>query len=1196
MRLLLSKLQIRTKLIGLFIVIKVIPVVLFAVISLYGVRSLYNFFNEHTTKLKEATHEVVSSTAAIAVEDSILALDRKMQTSLEKLGAQIARSLADFLYERDNDLLLLASLPRSEQTYANFFKHKHRAIIQDKSDDYIYDDASEKWVRAHKAEQESVETQARLKDNEREFHKVDPIAYDIKKVPLYKEIVFFDLQGNEQIKISSLHPDKTNVSHQENTYIKAETYYPKIQLLKKGEIYVSDVIGAYVPSRIIGVFNKAKAKKAGIPFEPWKHGYGGRENPVGKRFEGIVRFITPVFDGDEKVGFVSLALDHRHIMEFTDAVDPLNYSLLDASAPSEGNYAFMWDYKGRSISHVRDYFITGFDPKTGKRVTPWLSREVEEAFIASGKEDLGAFLETYPSFNNQSLAKKPSQTSIEKGEVGIDCRYLNFAPQCQGWMQLTENGGLGSFIIFWSKVWKLTTAASIPYYTGQYGDSPRGFGFITIGANVDEFHKAAQQTKEELDGLLAKQLGFVDKMIAKAAARTKEEVDYLLNELTLVTLIMVLLMMFVAIWLSNLLRSRLHPLLRGAKEVAANNLEYRISVDSEDEIGELAQSFNEMAEGLQQYIAKEKEHNQLLEQRIGERTKQLTVLNEQIQKQLNYKEKQEEKLKIYAEIFASTTDAIVITDVSGVILSINHAFIKITGYTEEDIIGKTNRELKSHRHLPEFYRDMWQTILSKQTWEGEVWNRRKDGSLYPALLCIVPILNNQGDISFFAGILHDVSEIKKNEERLHRQAYYDPLTKLANRALGYDRLEQAIISAERQDTKIAVLFLDLDKFKQVNDTLGHDTGDLLLCEVGHRLSSLCKQTDTVSRLGGDEFLLIIEDVQQYEEVIVLVEKIIQAMAKPFALNEQIIHTSTSVGITFYPDDGNNVRQLLKNSDIAMYRAKAKGRGVYELFTSELGLQVKEAVLLEQALKEAVEKQEFVMYYQPILDVKNREVVGLEALLRWQQGDTLRYPNTFIDMLEKSRLIIDATESVLPNIFHFSKKLSQRYDKQLTIAINISAAHFVEDTFSDRLIELVQQGEVASSNICLELTETIFLEDMEIVSRKLTELKRMGFQIALDDFGTGYSSLGYLKGLPLDKIKIDRIFTKELPDSKGDVAITTSVCLWGENFGLDVVAEGVETERQLAFLEEMGCDQVQGYLFAKPMDEKNLIKYLDEKMS
>ena len=598
----ISNFKIRTKLIILFVFIKVIPLVILAVITLIGIDSLSEFFTDNTAQVKKTTKEVILSTANIAITDSINALDRKSQESLERISGHIAKSVADFLYERDADILFLATLPHDKETYKNFMLNKTKEMIKEQKNQYRYDDASSTWIRRDPLKQEIKHKKANLPDNAREFNQINPTKYETEMVPLYKEITFFDLQGKEQTKVSTLNSKKMDISKHKNTYIKAETYFDEVNALKKGEIYVSDVIGAYIPSRIIGMFTKEKAKKAGIPFTPENYGYAGRENPVGKHFKGIIRFVTPLYKSNTKIGYVSLALDHRHIMAFTDNFDPLSYSPADVSDASAGNYTFMWDYAGRSISHARDYSIAGFDPETGKRVAPWLSSEVEQSFNNSKITDINEFLKNYPKFDEQSLKKKPSLSSIKKGLVGLDCRYLNFAPQCQGWMQLTQDGGLGSFIIFWSKIWKLSTAAAIPYYTGHYGDTARGFGFVTMGANIDAFHEAAYKTKENLNNVLDAQLRNIDQVVAKTEEKTEKETNLLTNKLTILTVAMIVLMIVIAIWVSNWLTKRLKNLLIATEHYSENNLSYRIPIKSTDEIGMLANSFNNMANSLQNYV------------------------------------------------------------------------------------------------------------------------------------------------------------------------------------------------------------------------------------------------------------------------------------------------------------------------------------------------------------------------------------------------------------------------------------------------------------------------------------------------------------------------------------------------------------------------------------------------------------------
>ena len=341
-------------------------------------------------------------------------------------------------------------------------------------------------------------------DNNKEFHYRKPEEQGIwKDSPLYLEATFFDLEGVELIKVKQpgeLTTELLDISKKENTWCKAETYYQSVKGLGDEETYVSEVIGAYVPSTIIGPYTPQSARRQGVEYAPEQSGYAGKENPVGRRFQGIVRWVRPVVVNGKRVGYVSLALDHTHIMEFTEHIVPTEQRYSAISDASSGNYAFMWDYKGRNISHPRDYFIVGYDPETGDPVVPWLSEEIYAMWQESG-QPLSLFLDSAPQFLDQTLVKKPSAALTAKGNLGLDCRYLNFAPQCTGWYNLTQHGGSGSFVIFWSKLWKLTTAATIPYYTGFYKNSPRGFGFVTIGANVHEFHSAANETARQITGI-----------------------------------------------------------------------------------------------------------------------------------------------------------------------------------------------------------------------------------------------------------------------------------------------------------------------------------------------------------------------------------------------------------------------------------------------------------------------------------------------------------------------------------------------------------------------------------------------------------------------------------------------------------------------------------------------------------------------
>jgi signal transduction histidine kinase len=612
----MKNLSIRIKLIIIFILIKILPLLFIAYIAYEGVLKLDTYLNKSTTFLYNQSKEIIINTANASIEDSIKNLDKKSQDSLEKISYQIANQVAEFLYERDKDLIFLSKLDLNQKVLDSFYESKNKDITI--HSEYYYDDETNTYKS--KEEFKSIKRDkktATLKDNEKEFNYIDPINYKTKSIPIYKEISFFDLNGVEKYKVSSLNKEKVDVSNSKNTYVKAEKYFEEIKKLKQNEIYVSDVIGEYVGTKVIGTFTKEKAKKAGIEFEPNNYGYAGVENPLGKRFEGIVRFITPVYKNGEKIGYISLALDHRHIQEYTNTVNPTNTSLKqNISDATLGNYAFMWDYEGKSIAHPRDYSILGYDKNTGERVMPWLSADLAEKYYQSNK-NINEFLKDYPKFEEQSLNKKPNLKQLkEDGNVGLDCRYLNFAPQCEGWMQLTENGGYGSFIINWSNVWKLTTAAAIPYYTGKYANSKRGFGFVTIGASVDDFHAAANKTKSDVLAILKNQTENMSEIMTENQFEIKSFIKALINELTIITFAMVVLIIIIALLMSGYLSKKIEHILIGTKKFANNELDYRIKVTSKDEIGQLENSFNEMATKIEKLIIEEKKLNSNLEQKV----------------------------------------------------------------------------------------------------------------------------------------------------------------------------------------------------------------------------------------------------------------------------------------------------------------------------------------------------------------------------------------------------------------------------------------------------------------------------------------------------------------------------------------------------------------------------------------------------
>ncbi|QKJ22569.1 ATP-binding protein [Poseidonibacter lekithochrous] len=631
----MKNLTIKLKLILLFVLIKILPLLLIAFIAYEGAIKLDEYVQNSTRYLFNKNKEIILNTANASIEDSIKNLDKKSQLSLERLSYELANKVADFLYERDKDILFLSNIDLSQRTLESFYKTKQREIIVHEK--YQYNYKTNVWESTQKPQKTIRENKvALLEDNKKEFNYTDPLELSKKSIPIYKEINYFDLSGKEIYKISQINKNLLDLSNKKNTYINSESYFKKLHTLKKGEIFVSDVIGEYVASKVIGTFNKAKTQKMKISFDPQKHAYAGKENPLGKKFEGIVRFITPVYKNNQKVGFISLALDHEHIMQFTDTTNPTKSDAKqNISDASEGNYAFMWDYEGKNISHARDYFIVGYNKETGKREMPWLSKDLALKYKESNKE-INEFLKDYPTFQEQSLKKKPNIPQLLKdGNVGLDCRYLNFAPQCQGWMQVTQNGGYGSFIIYWSKVWKLTTAAAIPYYTGKYANSKRGFGFVTIGANVEEFHAAANSTKRNITKILSTQTEQMKEIVLENSFEIDNFIKSLINELSIATLVMLFLVIAIAIWMSNYISGKIENLLTATQKFANNDFDYKIKVTSNDEIGNLEKSFNNMASKIKSLVQEQNILNEQLEKKINEKTKELVEINHNLEEQIS---------------------------------------------------------------------------------------------------------------------------------------------------------------------------------------------------------------------------------------------------------------------------------------------------------------------------------------------------------------------------------------------------------------------------------------------------------------------------------------------------------------------------------------------------------------------------------
>jgi diguanylate cyclase (GGDEF)-like protein/PAS domain S-box-containing protein len=555
----------------------------------------------------------------------------------------------------------------------------------------------------------------------------------------------------------------------------------------------------------------------------------------------------------------------------------------------------------------------------------------------------------------------------------------------------------------------------------------------------------------------------------------------------------------------------------------------------------------------------------------------------------------EAELRIAAITFESQ-EGMVVTDPKGVILRVNRAFTQLTGYNEKEAIGQTPAMLKSGRQDPAFYLRMWETLKEKNYWQGEMWNKRKNGKIYAEWLTISGVIGSDGQISNYVGVFSEITQNKEAEAEIHRLAYYDPLTQLPNRRLLYDRLGQALASSSRSGRYGAVLFLDLDNFKTLNDTLGHDVGDLMLTEVAQRLNKAVREGDTIARLGGDEFVLLLEELSDdaNEAAIqagLIGDKVQELIAAPYLLKKFEFTCTTSIGISLFFSHDESIDDLLKHADIAMYQAKKDGRNGLRFFDPEMQATLDKHSALENSLRLALKRQQLRLYYQMQVN-SAREVIGAEALLRWvhpEQG--LVPPDQFISLAEETGLIVPIGLWVLQTACAQIKEWAGNpATSELKLAINVSARQFRQPDFVEQVQQALDTNRINPTRLKIELTESLVLDNISDTIAKMQALKTSGISFSLDDFGTGYSSLSYLKQLPLDQLKIDRSFIRDVVSASNDAAIVKAIITLGQTFGLHVIAEGVETTAQHEFLEQHGCDAFQGYLFGKPVpiDDFNLL--------
>ncbi len=563
---------------------------------------------------------------------------------------------------------------------------------------------------------------------------------------------------------------------------------------------------------------------------------------------------------------------------------------------------------------------------------------------------------------------------------------------------------------------------------------------------------------------------------------------------------------------------------------------------------------------------------------IGDEDCILTIGRDITERQL-----MQEKLQQAATVFESTEEGVLITDTLQNISAVNRAFSEITGYSETEALGQTPRLLSSGLHDSAFYAAMWYQLAAKGHWQGEISNRRKNGELYPCWLTINAVRNREQLITHFVAVFADISSLKHAQARLDYQAHHDPLTGLPNRTLFESRLQAALNSQEETGSQGAVLFLDLDRFKHINDSLGHPIGDLLLKGIAVRLKDQLRDVDTVARLGGDEFIILLPGLHQASDAQHLANKLLACFTAPFQAGEHEFFISASIGTSLYPQDGTDVATLVKNADAAMYRSKAKGRNRVERYTRDLTAQANERVVLEHELRRAIERKELSLFYQPKLSLVTQQLIGAEALIRWHHPTFGEVPpEHFIALAEENGTILQIGDWVLEQACRQMHAWQTTFEGFGSLSVNLAGAQLRHPNLLARIKQLLNDYHLEPGCLQLEITENFIMSQAEEALDVLHQLKHLGVQLAIDDFGTGYSSLSYLKRLPLDFLKIDQSFVRGLPDDPHDAAIVRAIIALGHSMQFTLIAEGVENPAQQAFLAAEGCEQMQGYIVSLPL--------------
>jgi diguanylate cyclase (GGDEF)-like protein/PAS domain S-box-containing protein len=592
-----------------------------------------------------------------------------------------------------------------------------------------------------------------------------------------------------------------------------------------------------------------------------------------------------------------------------------------------------------------------------------------------------------------------------------------------------------------------------------------------------------------------------------------------------------------------------------------------VSRGQKNEIGLLESSFNEFVRRLNTY-----QRNLLEENRIRKET--------------------ETRLLLFEKVFENAKEGISITSKQGEIQAVNQAFTDITGYDPEEVIGKNPRVLKSNRHDRSFYQEMWESIIKKGYWSGEIWNRRKNGEAFPELLSISAIREEDGEIKNYVAVFHDISEMKTKEQEIEHLAYHDPLTGLPNRTLFKDRLEHAISRARRDNEMVQLILIDIDNFKLVNDSAGHAKGDELLKEAAKRMLAVTRASDTVARLGGDEFIVMVTTISDMMEIIVMVERMRAEFREPFVIEETLYHLTSSIGISVFPNDGDDSETLIRNADLAMHHSKTKGRNQFFMFEPEMAKRISQRISVEADMRRALENDEFQVYFQPQVDNQTLKLVGMEALTRWIKEDgSMVSPGQFIPVAEESGLIVPIGQRIFEKSVDQACRVREQVGIDLVLSVNVSARQFEEKGFESMVEALIRRTGLPADRLKIEITESLLMKNIDKAMVRLEKLSALGITTAIDDFGTGYSSLAYLKRMPISTLKIDKSFIDDVDIEPDAHALVEAIVLMANKLSMGIVAEGVETREQLEKLHALGRMDIQGYVFAKPMPTDETISWI-----